>query len=339
MKTSDFSFDLPDALIAQVPPKERGDSRLLILNKSTGILIDSYVKQLHQLLKPGSLLVLNNTRVRKARIFAEALETGGLVEFLLLNELEKGLWEVIVSKSKKQRIGKKYTFPDNRIGIIEDEIDSCKILRILPEIDDNYLENHGHIPLPPYIKRVDNLSDSERYQTVFSKKTGSAAAPTAGLHFTDNMLKSLKEAGIDIVNITLHVGIGTFLPIRTEKIEEHKMHTEKYYISVSSAEKIEKALKDNKEITAVGTTVVRTLESAYVNKKIKTGWNKTDIFIYPGYKFNVVTNMLTNFHTPESSLLLMVSAFAGIDNINIAYKYAIKNKYRFFSYGDAMLIK
>jgi S-adenosylmethionine:tRNA ribosyltransferase-isomerase len=338
MKTSSFSFKLPDELIAQNPPLKRGDSRLLVLNKGSGRLYDTNIKDICSYLKPGSLMIFNNTRVRKARFFAES-ETGGKVEFLFLNNLSNGLWEVITSKSKKQKKGKQYKFPGELTGTIENTIGDYKILRLTPEPDEAYFEEYGHIPLPPYIKRMDTEYDSERYQTVYSEITGSSAAPTAGLHFTDEILDSIRKNNIDIVKITLHVGLGTFIPIRTENIEDHKMHKESYYISEDAALKIEKALKEKREITAVGTTVVRSIESAYVNGRLKTGWNNTDIFIYPGFRFNVITNMFTNFHTPNSTLLLMVSAFAGTDNIKNAYNFAVSQKYRFFSYGDAMLIK
>jgi S-adenosylmethionine:tRNA ribosyltransferase-isomerase len=338
MKTNSFSFDLPEELIAQKPVFKRGDSRLLILNKSTGKLTNSFVKNMDSFLSPGSLIVFNNTKVRKARIFAES-ETGGKVEFLFLNKNQDGQWEVITSKSKKQKNGKKYLFPGNKYGILEASGEDTKFLRITPEPDESYFEKYGHIPLPPYIKREDTALDSERYQTVYSEITGSAAAPTAGLHFTDSILKRIIDRGIDIVKITLHVGIGTFIPIRTENIEEHEMHKESYHISETAAQKIESAIIKKREITAVGTTVVRSLESAYINGRIKTGWNDTDIFIYPGFEFKVITNMFTNFHTPNSTLLLMVSAFAGTGKIRNAYEYAVNKKYRFFSYGDAMLIK
>lgn len=338
MKTNNFSFDLPIELIAQEPPLKRGDSRLLILNKNNGNLTDTYVKNLHTTLKPGSLIIFNNTKVRKARLHAKS-ETGGMVEFLFLKNISEGLWKVITSKSKKQKKGKKYIFPGGRTGIIENTSMEYKLLRIFPQPDEDYFEKYGHIPLPPYIKREDTLLDSERYQTVYSEITGSSAAPTAGLHFTEEILKNIECSGIETVKITLHVGLGTFMPIRTENIEEHKMHSEKYHISDNAAIKIEKALKNKTEIIAVGTTVVRTVESAYINGRIKTGWNETDIFIYPGYKFNVVSTMFTNFHTPDSTLLLMVSAFAGIKNIKESYSHAIRKKYRFFSYGDAMLIR
>lgn len=340
MKTSDFSFNLPEELIAQEPPEKRGTSRLMHLNKKTGEIINSKLSEIISFIPQNAILVLNNTRVRKARIIGHSLNTGGKVEFLFLSEQEPGIWKVLTSKSKKQKKGKKYQLPGKIHAEIHGESeDGLKLLKINSKINDMFFEEYGHTPLPPYIKRSDTNEDAERYQTVYSREIGSAAAPTAGLHFTKDILEKIVNKGIIIKYITLHVGLGTFLPIRTENIEDFKIHTESYNISVKCAAVLEKAIKMKTPIISVGTTVARTLESAYENGIIKTGWNKTNIFIYPGYKFKVLTGLLTNFHTPYSTLLLLVSAFAGKKTILNAYNEAVKNKYRFFSYGDAMLIQ
>ncbi|MCD6123252.1 MAG: tRNA preQ1(34) S-adenosylmethionine ribosyltransferase-isomerase QueA [Spirochaetales bacterium] len=355
MKTSEFNFDLPKELIAQKPVEKRGTSRLMILRRKNGEIVHSSIPEFPKWIKPRSLIVFNNTRVRKARIFGNTInnsflqvthadgqtniQNGGKVEFILLESKNPYTWKSITSKSKKQKIGKKYIFPGGIIGeIAAIENKTEKILHFNKPVDDEYLNIYGHIPLPPYIKRPDNKDDEKRYQTVYSRYYGSSAAPTAGLHFTWNIINKLKEKGIETAFIDLSVGLGTFAPIRSENIEDHHMHNEKYNISLETTEKINSAIKESRDIVAVGTTVVRALESAWVKDKIVPGENDTDIFIYPGYRFNVVNKLFTNFHTPESSLIVLVSAFAGIDNIRRAYRTAIDNKYRFFSYGDAMLI-
>lgn len=338
MKTKTFSFDLPEELIAQEPVRKRGTSRLMQLDRSSGKISHYHISDLSELLPSDSLLVLNNSRVRKARLFG-LTENGGKVEFLLLSQNENGVWKCMVSKAKKQKIGKQYSFPGDVGGTIVGSEGEFRFISFDPEIDDGYLESHGHMPLPPYIKRQDTADDSERYQTVYAQKTGSVAAPTAGLHLTESIISELKGRGIDIVTLTLHVGIGTFLPIRTEEVESHRMHREEYYISPESAEKLNHAKKNQKPICAVGTTSVRTLESAWTEQGFREGEGATELFIYPGYEFKAVDMMLTNFHTPESSLLVMVSAFAGKDLIETSYHEAIRQRYRFFSYGDAMLIR
>ena len=298
------------------------------------------------------MIVFNNSRVRKARLIAES-ETGGRVEFLLLkpegpaeNSTDDSCsvyfsWLAMVSKTKKQRLGKRYRFPGGIEGEIIEARGAERVVRFSEAIGDPWLDLHGHIPLPPYIRREDSLPDADRYQTVYSKNSGSVAAPTAGLHFTPELIRAIEESGVDCAYISLHVGRGTFLPVRTDDIREHKMHSEEYEISVDNAEKINSAVAEGKKILAVGTTSVRTLESeaSRIGRAgVEPGVRSTDIFIYPGYEFQTVSHMLTNFHTPESSLLMLVSAFAGKDNIDRAYEVAIENKYRFFSYGDAMLI-
>lgn len=343
MKTSEFYFNLPNELIAQTPAEKRGESGLLVLDKKTGLLNHKMITDFPQLIEEGTLLVLNNSRVRKARIYGISL-TGGKVEFLLIKQISSNSWETIVSKRKKQRVNKKFNFSGDLEGVITVHSEnSTSVITFSKEIDDSWLDEHGHMPLPPYIKREDTKEDSERYQTVYAEITGSVAAPTAGLHFTDTILDELKAKNIEIVSVTLHVGLGTFLPVRTEIVEEHKMHTEEYEISEDTALKINQAKMEGRKILAVGTTSVRTLESAIKGSAtgglIKSGKGKTDIYIYPGYEFKVVDQMLTNFHTPDSSLILLVSAFAGKDNIKNAYAEAIEKKYRFFSYGDAMLIQ
>ncbi|MCK5153383.1 MAG: tRNA preQ1(34) S-adenosylmethionine ribosyltransferase-isomerase QueA [Spirochaetales bacterium] len=342
MKTSEFYFNLPKELIAQTPADKRGESRLIVLDKQTGELDHKMITNFSDLIDPGTLIVVNNSRVRKARIYGTSL-TGGKVEFLLIKQISPDSWETIVSKRKKQKVNKEYIFPGDLKGVITVHNENKTVISFSKEVDDIWLDQYGHMPLPPYIKREDTKEDSERYQTVYAENTGSVAAPTAGLHFTDAILNELKERNIEVVSVTLHVGLGTFIPVRTEIVEEHKMHSEEYEISEDTAFKINQAKMEGRKILAVGTTSVRTIESAWKGSAseglIKSGLGATDIYIYPGYEFKVVDQMLTNFHTPDSSLILLVSAFAGKYNIKKAYTEAINKKYRFFSYGDAMLIQ
>jgi S-adenosylmethionine:tRNA ribosyltransferase-isomerase len=337
MKTRDFSFNLPDERIAQNPPDKRGDSRLMVLDRLTGAIDHKQFRDLPSLIDPESVLVTNDSRVRKARVFGKS-ESGGTVEFLFTERIDETAWKAIVSKSKKQRAGKIFVFGDMVRGRIESEDGEIRIVRFDEAIGEDFFERFGHIPLPPYIKRKDETVDAERYQTVFSDSPGSAAAPTAGLHFTTELVTELETRGINVTSVTLHVGLGTFLPIRTENIEEHKMHSEEYFISDQSARIVNDAHDSGRKIIAVGTTVVRTLESASLEGAVRPGRGRTGLFIYPGYEFKAVDRMLTNFHTPGSSLLVLVSAFAGKSLIDKAYSEAIEKGYRFFSYGDAMLI-
>lgn len=366
MKTDDFSYDLPEELIAQFPPERRGESRLLVLDRGSGRLTHGSVRDIADFVEPGTLMVFNDTKVRKARIYGEAKDTGAKVEFLLLRNLGEGLWEASCTKMKRQRPGRRYAFP----GGIEGEIggapaavtppagagaspggggtesrEESRLVRFEPPIDEAWLEAHGHIPLPPYIKREDAPSDADRYQTMFASVTGSAAAPTAGLHFTEAILESLRGRGVETARITLHVGLGTFLPVRTEAIEEHRMHVEEYSVSPETAAAVNRAKAEGRPVLAVGTTSIRTLESAYreaeggIPAGLRAGSGATGIFIYPGYRFKVVDRVFTNFHTPKSTLLMLVSAFAGRERILEAYAEAVRERYRFFSYGDAMLIR
>ncbi|MDC7123920.1 MAG: tRNA preQ1(34) S-adenosylmethionine ribosyltransferase-isomerase QueA [Spirochaetales bacterium] len=342
MKTSHFSFDLPQELIAQYPADKRDESRLMLLNRKNGTVEHYSIKDLPNLLPKKSLIVFNNSRVRKARIYGES-ETGGKVEFLLLKSLseERTTWLSMVSKSKKQKIGKVFSFDSGLKGQITGIEDSHRIVEFSEAVTENWLDKYGKMPLPPYIKREEEFSDAERYQTIYSKNTGSVAAPTAGLHFTDEILEKISELGIETAFLTLHVGLGTFLPVRSENLEEHKMHSEEYEITKETADKINNAINEGRDIIAVGTTSVRTLESEAMrlnSRRVEEGKRSTDIFIYPGKEFKIVDHMVTNFHTPESSLLMLVSAFAGKDNIDTAYQKAIEKKYHFFSYGDAMFI-
>ena len=356
MKTDDFNFDLPETSIAQYPPERRGDSRLLVLDRAGSAAAQpdrihqthSMVKDLLRFLEPGTLMVFNDSKVRKARIYGTALETGAVVEFLLLEPLTRqngpsavsASWRTMTSKAKKQKIGKSYIFPDGLKGTIVGEEDDEKIIEFDEALGDQYLEANGHMPLPPYIKREDEVIDSERYQTVYAKVTGSAACPTAGLHFTQPLLDSLSSAGIDIEWVTLHVGLGTFLPVRVDEVERHRMHEEWYTVSEKTAAAVNAAKKEGRKVLAVGTTSLRTLESAWdPSAGLRSGSSSTSIFIYPGYRFNVVDQLFTNFHTPKSTLLMLVAAFAGRKTILDAYAEAIREGYRFFSYGDAMLIR
>ena len=342
MKTKEFYFNLPKELIAQTPADKRGESRLIVLNRETGNLDHKMITDFPNLIEDNTLIVVNNSRVRKARIYGTS-QTGGKVEFLLIKQIDSDSWETIVSKRKKQRVGKEFTFPGDLKGKITVHNEDKTVICFSQLIDDVWLNEYGHMPLPPYIKREDTEDDSFRYQTVYAKNTGSVAAPTAGLHFTDNIIQRLKSRGIDLVSVTLHVGLGTFIPVRTENVEEHIMHREEYEISENTAFKINEAKKTGRKILAVGTTSIRTIESAWRDSPVKNtivpGKSSTDIFMYPGFEFKVADQMLTNFHTPDSSLILLVSAFAGKENIKNAYAEAIKERYRFFSYGDAMLIK
>lgn len=350
MKTSSFSFDLPEDSIAQGPTHERGTSRLMVLERDTGGITHSRIDQLPAYVESGSVMVLNNTKVIKARLFGTSIETGGRVEFILLAELVPGLWRTLAGKAKKQLPGKRFEFPGGATAEIVPESETpegslstgvFRYLRFVPPIDAGYLDTHGHVPLPPYIRRPAAPLDAERYQTVYAEDPGSAAAPTAGLHLTERLLEVLRQRGVDLVMLTLHVGAATFLPIRTERVEEHTMHEECYNIPPASAEQINSALGEGRTILAVGTTVVRALESAYSEDQqgVAAGRQCSSLFIHPGYKFKVVSRLLTNFHTPRSSLLVLVSAFAGRRRILDAYGAAVREGYRFFSYGDAMLIR
>ncbi|WP_296012514.1 tRNA preQ1(34) S-adenosylmethionine ribosyltransferase-isomerase QueA [uncultured Treponema sp.] len=346
MKTSDFNFDLPEELIAQKPSGIRGNDKLMFLDKSTGKVFHYAMKDLVDLVEPGTLMVFNNSKVRRSRCYGIKTDTGREQEFMFLNQTspEGNIWNTMVKGAKKVKPGNVYKFPDGSEGtIVSDSKNDGTEFRFIEfpfRLTEGWFEKNGHIPLPPYIRREDDDTDSERYQTIYAKETGSAACPTAGLHFTEPVLEKLKEKNVDLEWITLHVGLGTFLPVRADNIEEHKMHEEFYTVPYDVAEKINSAKKEGRPVLAVGTTSVRTLESASdENGIVHGGTRSTSIFMYPGYKFKVVDQMFTNFHTPESTLIMLVSAFARRENILNAYKIAVENKYRFFSYGDAMLIK
>ena len=335
MKLSDFDFDLPKSLIAQYPSSIRTDSRLLVLRD---IIDDSTFSQLGNFLKPNDLLVLNDTKVIAARLFGHK-DSGGKVEVLVERLINDHEALVMIKSSRSPKIGtylvlenkSRIKICDKNDGIYKVNFESDSILNVLNEI--------GHIPLPPYINREDSKEDQSRYQTVYAKNDGAVAAPTAGLHFDEMLLSSLENQGINHTFVTLHVGAGTFQPVKVEDIESHKMHSEYYEISTETIDKIEQAKALGGRIIAVGTTAVRALESASVNGSLKHQKGDTDIFIYPGFKFQIVDAMITNFHLPKSSLLMLVSAFIGFEEMFETYSHAIKEKYRFFSYGDAMLLE
>lgn len=337
MQTRDFSFNLPEGLIAQFPEKERGTSRLLVLERESGAITHSQVTELQGFLPANSLLVFNNSRVRKARLHA-ATSTGGNVEVLLLKKLSPTRWEVMTDRMARQKKGRRLLLPEGIELEIAEELPDRRIVEANRVISEDWLDRHGHMPLPPYIRRDDIELDSSRYQTVYADATGSAAAPTAGLHFTKEILIGLEEAGMELCFISLHVGLGTFLPVRTDRVEDHRMHTEDYSIPLAVAETINSARAEGRPVIAVGTTSLRCLESSFRDGRMEAGEGSTEIFIYPGYSFNVVDGLFTNFHTPLSSLLMLVSAFAGREKIMAAYEEAVQKEYRFFSYGDAMLI-
>ncbi len=339
MKTKDFFFNLPEELIAQDPSAERGESRLFLLDRQSGANADSMVRDLPELISPGTLMVFNDSRVRKARLYGRGMRDGKEREFLLVRQSPSGAWEFLCKGRKGIKPGDRFVFPENiEAAFIEDD---PGLLSFGPGMDEAYLERCGHVPLPPYIKRPDRGQDAERYQTVYSKLVGSSAAPTAGLHFSQELFGRLQNKGIETAFVTLHVGLGTFLPVRSESIEDHRMHAEEFCVSHETAVKFAQAKAEGRPVLAVGTTSLRSLESAYNPESagLRTGWQSTSIFISPGYTFQVVDQLFTNFHTPESTLLMLVSAFAGFDRIMQAYREAIEKRYRFFSYGDAMLIR
>lgn len=357
MLTTDFNFELPEELIAQYPCGVRGQDKLMFLGRDSGTIKHHSMDDLPSLITPDTLMVFNDSRVRRARVYGIKETTGREQEFMFLNTIDKEccIWNTMVKSAKKQKPGMRYKFPDGTAGtIVEIPGNNGTEFRAMKfdfPLNEDWFEKNGHIPLPPYIKREDTEEDSERYQNVYADKTGSAACPTAGLHFTQDMLSRLDNAGIERCFVTLHVGLGTFLPVRENNIENHKMHEEWYTIPAETAEKINKAKSERRPVLAVGTTSVRTLESAAqefekkegvsgtAGKWISAGTSSTRIFMYPGFKFKITDQMFTNFHTPESTLIMLVSAFAGRENILNAYKQAVENRYRFFSYGDCMLIK
>ena len=338
MHRADFSFNLPERLIAQEPPAKRGQSRLMLLERATGSISHHSVMNLPKLLCVNSLLVFNNSKVRKARLKGSS-ENGNDVEFLLVKKVLDTIWHVLVHHSKRRKPGSRYIFAEGLVGTLGDKIDEAyRLLSFDRPISDEWLDRYGHLPLPPYIRRPDTVLDAERYQTVYADKIGSAAAPTAGLHFSNDLLNDLSLHGMERAFITLHVGTGTFLPIRTNEIEAHKMHEECFSIDNITAEAVERAKSRGSKVVAVGTTTVRALESAWKGGHLMRGEGSTSLFMYPGYSFHVIDALFTNFHMPSSTLLMLVSAFAGREFILKAYNEAVREEYRFFSYGDAMLI-
>ena len=340
MKTSDFYFHLPQEQIAQDPLKDRSSSRLLVLDKETGEYEHRVFRDIVDYLHPGDCLVLNNTKVIPARLFGEKEGTGAHIEILLLKRRENDIWETLVKPGRKAKPGTKISFGGGLLtGEVLDVVEEGnRLIRFSYEgIFEEILDQLGQMPLPPYITH--QLKDKNRYQTVYAKYDGSAAAPTAGLHFTPELLKQVKEMGVEIAEVTLHVGLGTFRPVKVENVLEHHMHSEFYMIDEEAAEKINRTRENGGRVICVGTTSCRTIESAAdENGRLKavSGW--TDIFIYPGYRFKVLDCLITNFHLPESTLLMLVSALAGREHILAAYEEAVKQGYRFFSFGDAMLI-
>ena len=340
MKTSDFYYDLPERLIAQTPTKDRLASRLLVLDKKTGKVIDGHFPDIRNYLRKGDVLVINNTRVIPARLLGVRSDTQSPVELLLLKRIDDIRWETLARPGKKVRVGKRMTFiPGELEAECEQVIESGnRIIRFeFKGVWEEVLDKAGTIPLPPYIH--EKLDDPERYQTVYSKDPGSAAAPTAGLHFTKEFLNELKADGIEVAELTLHVGLGTFRPVKAEIIEDHEMHSEWYDFPAEASDIIRKARAEGRRIISVGTTSTRTLEAvASKDPEMNPTSGYTNIFIYPGYEFKCVNSLITNFHLPESTLIMLVSALAGRENVLNAYKHAVEEEYRFFSFGDAMFI-
>jgi S-adenosylmethionine:tRNA ribosyltransferase-isomerase len=349
MLVRDFDFDLPADLIAQEPPAVRGASRLLHLDRRTGGLTHTTITALPDRLRPGDLLVVNNTRVFPARLIGRRVPSGGAVECLLIRRVDEERWDALVHPGQKLKPGAELLFEGERGGprihgvVLDRRFHGRRTVSLRTDdarTVDEAIDAIGHVPLPPYIKRQDRGDDRERYQTVFARSRGSVAAPTAGLHFNPALMSALAARGIDVVEITLHVGYGTFQPVRVDRVEDHAMDSERYEIGGAAAGAITRARSERRRIIAVGTTTTRTLEAvarAHDNEVVATA-GSTDLFIYPGFEFRVIDGLLTNFHVPRSSLLMLVSAFAGRERVLAAYEAAIAARYRFYSYGDAMLI-
>lgn len=341
MRTDDFGFELPEELIAQTPIKNRDQSRMLVLDKKTGEIEHKHFNNILDYLNENDVLVLNDTKVMPARLYGQKEETNALIEVLLLKEKTNNTWECLVKPAKRVKIGTVVNFGDGilKAKCIEIKDEGIRVFKLIYDgILYEILDKLGEMPLPPYIH--EKLEDKDRYQTVYAKNIGSAAAPTAGLHFTKELLEKVKEKGITVLYITLHVGLGTFRPVNVEDVTKHKMHSEFYMMSKETAEILNKAKKNNQRIISVGTTTTRTLETImnlYDEFRECSGW--TSIFIYPGYEFKAIDSLITNFHLPKSTLLMLVSALAGKDKIMKAYHEAVKEKYRFFSFGDSMFIK
>lgn len=340
MKRTDFYYELPEELIAQDPLEDRSSSRLLVLNRKSGAVSHHVFREITEYLKEGDCLVINDTKVIPARLIGSKIGTGARIEVLLLKRKENNIWETLVKPGKKMEAGAKISFGD---GLLTGEVidiveEGNRLIRFSFEgIFEEILDQLGQMPLPPYITH--QLQDKNRYQTVYAKHTGSAAAPTAGLHFTPELLRAIEERGIEIAKVTLHVGLGTFRPVKVDEITDHHMHSEFYQIDEEAAKKINRAKATGNRVICVGTTSCRTIESAADESghlKAKSGW--TDIFIYPGYEFRALDGLITNFHLPESTLIMLVSALAGRENVLAAYEEAVKERYRFFSFGDAMLV-
>ncbi len=339
MKTHDFYYDLPEELIAQEPIADRSSSRLMCLDKATGKTEDRHFYDIADLLRPDDLLVLNDTKVIPARLFGKKTDTGGAIEFLLLRRITADEWEVILKPGRRAKPGAKFVFGDELFAeVLSVGEDGTRIVKFSYDgIFEEVLDRLGEMPLPPYITK--RLEDKNRYQTVYAKNSGSAAAPTAGLHFTPELLAKIREKGVDVEFLTLHVGLGTFRPVKAEDIGEHHMHSEFYILPEKTAEAVNRAKARGGRVISVGTTATRVLETAGgggLPLHECSGW--TDIFIYPGVKFNVIDALITNFHLPESTLIMLVSALAGRENVLAAYNEAVRKRYRFFSFGDAMFI-
>ena len=340
MDKRDFYYDLPEELIAQDPLEKRSNSRLMVLDKKSGDVTHRHFYDIKEYLHPGDCLVINNTKVIPARLLGEREETGAKVELLLLKRKTDDVWETLVKPGKKARVGTKLSFGN---GLLKGEVidiveEGNRLVRFTYDgIFEEILDKLGQMPLPPYITH--QLQDKNRYQTVYAKYDGSAAAPTAGLHFTEELLQEIRDMGVTVAEVTLHVGLGTFRPVKVDNVLEHHMHSEFFQISQEAADIINETKKDGGRVISVGTTSTRTLESAAEDDgtlREKSGW--TDIFIYPGYEFRVIDGLITNFHLPESTLVMLVSALAGREHVMAAYEEAVREKYRFFSFGDAMLI-
>ena len=350
MDVSQFDFDLPDELIAQEPPQERGGSRLLVLDRATGALTDSHFRELAQRLERGDLLVVNDTRVFPARLLGRRLPGGGAVECLLVRRVDGDdpgdVWEALVHPGQRLKPGSHMEFAHGNVHIhgevLERRFHGRRTVRLWTESAtlDAAIDAIGHVPLPPYIKRPDRSEDRERYQTVYASARGSIAAPTAGLHFTPSILAELESRGIERTSITLHVGYGTFQPVRVARVEDHRMEPEVYDVSAAAAAALTRALVERKRIVAVGTTTTRTLESLTIGAtgRVQPGHGSTDLFIHPGHEFRIVSGLVTNFHLPRSSLAMLVAAFGGREQVLAAYRHAVEQRYRFYSYGDAMLV-